>query len=87
LSLIDLAALVAGYAMASLLARAFWPMSGESEAAVFVVLGLAYLWLGLAMSGPLVLAVRRRGDRVDPAVNPPEALTWAEMAWSIIGFY
>lgn len=84
--LLDLSALVAGYAMASLLVRAFWPTGGSSEAAVFVVLGLAYLWLGLAMSGPLILAVRRRGDREDPA-EPHEALTWAELAWSIIGFY
>ena len=38
------------------------------------------------MSGPLILAVRRRGDRDDPA-EPHEALTWAELAWSIIGFY
>ena len=86
LHLLDLTALVAGYAMASLLVRAFWPSGGSSEAAVFVVLGLAYLWLGLAMSGPLILAVRRRGDRDDPP-EPHEALTWAELAWSIIGFY
>ena len=86
LHLLDLTALVAGYAMASLLVRAFWPPGVSSEASVFVVLGLAYLWLGLAMSGPLILAVRRRGDRDRPP-EPHEALTWAELAWSIIGFY
>jgi hypothetical protein len=84
--LLDLTALVAGYAMASLLVRAFWPSEGSAEAVVFAVLGLAYLWLGLAMSGPLILAVRRRGDR-DRLPEPHEALTWAELAWSIIGFY
>jgi hypothetical protein len=86
LHLLDLTALVAGYAMASLLVRAFWPSGGTSSPAVVAVLGLAYLWLGLAMSGPLILAVRRRGDRDRPP-EPHEALTWAELAWSIIGFY
>jgi hypothetical protein len=86
LHLLDLTALVAGYAMASLLVRAFWPSGSSSEAGVVVVLGLVYLWLGLAMSGPLILAVRRRGSRDEPAADP-QSLSWAEMAWSIIGFY
>ena len=86
LHLLDLSAFVAGYAMASLLVRAFWPSGGYSEAVVVLVLGLAYLWLGLAMSGPLILVVRRRGERDDPA-EAHEDLTWAELAWSIIGFY
>jgi hypothetical protein len=57
--LVDLCALVLGYGMASLLVRAFWP-SGEGPTVVeAVVIGLFYSWLGLAMSGPLVLLFRR----------------------------
>jgi hypothetical protein len=65
LRLLDLAALVVGYSMAALLVRAFWPASVAPQPTIAAALGLEYLWLGLAMSGPFVLALdrRRRADR------------------------
>jgi hypothetical protein len=59
LRLIDLTGLVAGYGLAALLIRAFWHAS-EEPAAVAAVVGFVYLWLGLAMSGPIVLLLDRR---------------------------
>jgi hypothetical protein len=87
--LLDLAALVVGYGLASMLVRAFWPSGGMPDAPATFVLGLVYLWLGLAMSGPIVLATRRRGaaGTVADEHNLPESRTWAELAWLIIGFY
>ncbi len=87
--LLDLAALVVGYGLASMLVRAFWPSGGMPDAPATFVLGLVYLWLGLAMSGPIVLAIRRRAESAPGADDPdlPEARTWAELAWLIIGFY
>jgi hypothetical protein len=93
--LLDLGALVVGYSMASLLVRAFWPAVDAPGFAVFFVVTLAFLWLGLAMSGPVVLLGHRRpgdlsddpgGGPADPSVAP-EPRTWAEVAWLIIGFY
>jgi hypothetical protein len=76
--------------MAALLFRAFWPSSRLSPVAVAMGLGL-YLWLGLAMSGPIVF-FRRGGRRRDAPVEsaesaPAEARTWAELAWLLIGIY
>jgi hypothetical protein len=65
--------------------------------AEIAAIGVFYSWLGLAMSGPLVLLVHRpaipsgevegdaggRGDAVATHGNR----TWAEMAWLIIGSY
>lgn len=91
--LLDIAALVVGYSLASLLARAFWPAIDEPGPVAFIVLGVAFLWLGLAMSGPILLVGHQRtapaseepsGDEPSP---PPESRTWAEIAWLIIGFY
>ena len=79
--LLDLSALVMGYGLAALLVRAFWPAASDETAAVVVVIGLIFLWLGMAMSGPLVLA-RHRGTAARAGVY-----TWAELAWLIIGFY
>jgi apolipoprotein N-acyltransferase len=81
---------VVGYGMAALLCRAFWPASRPSPA--LGVPGIAiYLWLGLAMSGPVVL-LRRRPPSTDSAatgVEPTSAqsYTWAELAWMLIGIY
>jgi hypothetical protein len=77
--LLDAAAIVVGYGMASLLIRAFWPAEGEPPWAEIAAIASVYVWLGLAMSGPVVLLVRR-----SPA---PHARSWAEVAWLIIGFY
>jgi hypothetical protein len=87
--LLDALALVVGYGIASMLVRAYWP---ESEVPTFwsvMMIALVYLWLGLAMSGPVVLLVRRPPE-VEPETGVearPEARTWAELAWMIIGFY
>ena len=89
--LLDLAALVVGYSLASLLVRAFWPADGTADPRIVVALGLEYLWLGLAMSGPVVLLFHRRPDPTATAEaedsDQPVKRTWAELAWLIIGFY
>src|SRR5215210_900274 len=84
--LIDLSALVVGYGLAALLMRAFWPSSAVPTVPLALVLGLEYLWLGLAMSGPIVLVldhrvVHPRGD------NASGRATGAELAWLMIGCY
>jgi hypothetical protein len=79
-----------GYGMAALFFRAFWPDHGPSAVMALAGAGL-YLWLGMAMSGPITLLRRRsrstgsfdsgqRSDRVP-------AYTWAELAWLLIGSY
>jgi hypothetical protein len=92
--LLDVAAVVAGYGMASLLVRAFWPSGQRPPLAEIVVIGLFFTWLGLAMSGPLVLLVHRPAPRLlggdepgEAATAPAGTRTWAELAWLIIGFY
>jgi hypothetical protein len=88
--LLDLSALVVGYGMASLLIRAYWPRGEEPTVFEIAAIALVYLWLGLAMSGPVVLLIRRKppADRAElPQDRGPEPRTWAEMAWLIIGFY
>jgi hypothetical protein len=90
--LLDLSALIVGYGMASLLIRAFWP-SGDAPTLVEIgAIGLVYVWLGLAMSGPVVLLIRRpvpaAGADDSHGRSPDgEARSWAELAWLIIGFY
>jgi hypothetical protein len=83
--LMDLVALMVGYGLAALLIRAFWPTSGQLPSLkVAIALGLLYVWLGLAMGGPLILLLDRRtgGD-----VGGPPRYTWAESAWLMIGVY
>jgi hypothetical protein len=58
IQLLDVAAIVVGYALAALLFRAFWPSSGMKLAHAVFAVGL-YSWLGLAMSGPLLLLRHR----------------------------
>jgi hypothetical protein len=87
--LLDMSALVVGYGMASLLIRAFWPSGERPGIFEIAAIGLVYLWLGLAMSGPVVLLIRRRAPsaQAETAARGPEPRTWAELAWLIIGFY
>jgi hypothetical protein len=89
--LLDATALVVGYGLASLLVRAYWPGPGSGTPSVWVVstIGLVFLWLGLAMSGPVVLLIRRPPPAPEaPGDDPrPDPRTWAELAWMIIGFY
>jgi hypothetical protein len=96
IQLVDVAALVVGYGMAAVLFRAFWPKSGVTVALGLFAVGF-YLWLGLAMSGPLLLL--RRDPRTtqspkstptkvpDPHLGEHRSRTWAEIAWLLIGVY
>ena len=54
----DILALVVGYGMAALLFRAFWRDRPPWSALGLPGAGL-YLWLGLAMSGPIIMLRRR----------------------------
>jgi hypothetical protein len=87
LHLLDLVAMVVGYSLASFLVRAFWPAIEEPSIPALFVLGLVFLWLGMAMSGPIVLMGHRRPGRESADSDAPEPRTWAELAWLIIGFY
>jgi hypothetical protein len=60
LRLHDLIGLVVGYGMAALLVRSFWPKSGQVMVFQTLVFVLEFCWLGLAMSGPIVLLLDRR---------------------------
>lgn len=85
-SLLDVSALVVGYSLASLLIRAYWPRADLPSFWALGVIGFVYAWLGLAMSGPVVLMIRRPVAE-DPEDERNESRTWAELAWMIIGFY
>jgi hypothetical protein len=58
----DLVGLVVGYGLAALLARSLGPGLRTIEAVPAVALVLGYIWLGLAMSGPVLLLLDRRGS-------------------------
>jgi hypothetical protein len=84
----DVLALVVGYGMAALFFRAFWPSSRPSAALGVPLAGL-YVWLGLAMSGPIILLPRWPRDPAWPG-RPTIAggsRSWAELAWLLIGMY
>ncbi len=88
----DILAMVVGYGMAALFFRAFWPTGGPPAWLLAPALAL-YVWLGLALSGPVLLL--RRGAREPasapgvPADQAPGAgsHTWAEWAWLFVGSY
>jgi hypothetical protein len=87
----DVLAGVVGYGLAALFFRAFWPAIRLSPALGIPLVAL-YIWLGLAMSGPMVLVRRspRRNSTSEPAAdssNPDVSSTWAELAWLMIGIY
>ena len=92
IQLLDVSAMVIGYGLAAVLFRAFWPREAVSPALSLFAIGF-YVWLGLAMSGPLLL-LRRRHAPPEPEPGPDgpigahtPARTWAEMAWLLIGVY
>jgi hypothetical protein len=91
LRLLDLAALTVGFGLASLLTRAFlaradWGSSRWPPGWAILFIAMLFLWLGLAMSGPIVLLVDRPGTP-EPGESSPRGHTWAELAWLVIGFY
>jgi hypothetical protein len=84
----DILALIVGYGLAALFFRAFWPAGGPSTGVIAPAAAL-YAWLGLALSGPILLLRRAPAD---PAAAPaPSARagshTWAEWAWLFVGCY
>jgi hypothetical protein len=88
----DILAVVAGYGMAALFFRAFWPTAGPATW-VLAPAALVYLWLGLALSGPILLLRRRprdQGSGLPAPSTPAEGVgthTWAEWAWLFVGIY
>lgn len=92
IQLLDMAAMVVGYGLAAVLFRAFWPQRGVAPALGLFAVGF-YVWLGLAMSGPLILLRHKHARAAEPggaqSAQPPTpiARTWAEMAWLLIGVY
>jgi len=86
LRLLDLTALVAAYGLAALLIRAFWPHDGPPSPVAAGFVTVAYVWLGLAMGGPLVLLIDR-GRTPPPGAPASPRYTWAESAWLMIGAY
>ncbi|MEO6812167.1 MAG: hypothetical protein ABI353_23915 [Isosphaeraceae bacterium] len=84
LRLLDLASLVAGFSLAGLLVRSLWPGPVVPTLAEALFLSFEFLWLGLAMGGPLVLLIDRRGE---PADGSRPRYTRAELAWLLIGGY
>ena len=86
----DLVGLVAGYGLAGFLLRSFPVVFDASGIAESVGLGAFYLWLGLAVSGPFVLALDRRGPAPPspvPTTDLPSRYSGAELAWLGIGGY
>jgi hypothetical protein len=86
----DILALVVGYALAALMFRAFWPATIPAVLLGLPILAL-YIWLGLAMSGPMILL--RSGPGAGPSAEGHDGTrstasrTWAEWAWILIGTY
>lgn len=72
LRLHDLVGLVVGYGMAALLTRSFWPSNKPFVGIPAIALGLEYFWLGLAMSGPIVLLIDRKGSPTPPRTGRPK---------------
>jgi hypothetical protein len=86
----DILAVVVGYGMAALLFRAFWP-ANPPAAVLGIPAVVLYLWLGLAMSGPILIVrrgqTRQHPTEVERAQTAQNANTWAELGWSLIGLY
>ncbi len=66
LRLSDLLGLTAGYGLAAWLLQAFHPRSAPASVLAYSSIAFEFLWLGLAMSGPLVLLLERERFSEDP---------------------
>lgn len=96
LAIRDILGMVVGYAMAAALFRAYWP---ERAIPLWVLAAsvVLYAWMGLAMSGPVLLARRRPeeadlshaadGPRPSPTAAARRTHTWAELIWLFVGIY
>lgn len=87
----DVCAVVIGYGMAAIFFRAFWPAATPPLWVIAPAVAL-YLWLGLALSGPILLFGRRGEDRGEGQATAASAAqagsrTWAEWAWLFVGAY
>ncbi len=87
LRLLDLSALVVAYGLAALLVKAFTPRDGLPSRTAGIFVAAVYLWLGLAMGGPMVLLLDRRARPRDGDIDSTPKYTWAETAWIMIGGY
>jgi len=87
LRILDLLALVVAYGLAALLIRAFYPREDFPSGFVAGVVIFVYLWLGLAMGGPMVLLLDGRSRPRDPTPDDSPRYTWAETSWLLIGGY
>ncbi len=87
LNLSEMMAIVVGYALASVIFRAFWPPAGVG-AMRGTAAAVSFAWLGLAMSGPLIL-IKRGGARSSAHGRSAlrARLTRMEKAWCAIGLY
>ena len=84
----DILALVVGYGLAALFFRAFWPADGPPTWLLAPAMAL-YAWLGLALSGPVLMLRRGPGESESDAEARPAdgSHTWAEWAWLFVGSY
>ena len=70
LRLLDLIGFVAGFGLATLLARTVWPRAADLTGPPLVAFMLEYTWLGLAMSGPIILGLDPRRPSSLPSPRP-----------------
>ena len=66
LRLLDLVGFVAGFGLTSLLARTVWPRFLDLSGPPAIAFGLEFCWLGLAMSGPIILGLAHRRPKPEP---------------------
>ena len=70
LRLLDLIGFVAGFGLASLLTRTVWPRTVDLTGPPLVAFLLEFSWLGLAMSGPIILGLDPRRPSSAPPPRP-----------------
>jgi hypothetical protein len=86
----DLAGLIVGYSLSAMLVRSFWGVLEPESLPRALTLVISFIWLGLAMSGPIVLLLDRRAPPEPapfPTTEPPSRYSIEEMAWIGIGGY